>query len=132
MSNRLVVSPRLAALYFGVQSASVALWWAVLAVRPETRSFFSSPRAPETTLLAFAPADVAILVVGSAAVALAGSQGRAWRGPLAWFVAGATVYGAIYTLTLAINGAIGPLGAALMTPAAAASVMCALALTREP
>jgi hypothetical protein len=50
------------------------------------------------------------------------------RRALAWVVAGATVYGALYTLSLAVVNAASPLGALLMCPAAAASTIAAFAI----
>lgn len=124
------IAPAVARLYFGVQSIAVAAWWTLLATRPSTRALFRVAGAPDASLLAFAPGDLALLTLGSAALALSGRGASAWRVPLAWLVAGAAVYAAAYTLALAASGAAGPLGAALMVPAAAASVLCAHALQR--
>ena len=50
------------------------------------------------------------------------------RRAMAWLVTGATVYGAIYTVTLAIAGAAPIIGAVLMVPAAVACIFAAIAL----
>lgn len=122
-----MISPRLARTYFGIQAVAFATWWVVLAVRAPARSLFRAAGAPDSTLLAFAPGDL-LLTLGSAVVALGADGRRRCPGPLAWLVAGATAYGAMYTLALALGGAAAPLGAVLMTPAALASLVCARAL----
>lgn len=122
-----MISSRLARTYFGILAIAVATWWVLLAVRPPARSLFRAAGAPDATLLAFAPGDL-LLALGSAAVALAADGRHRWRAPLAWLVAGATTYGALYTIALALGGAVSPLGAALMTPATLASLACARAL----
>lgn len=123
-----MIPPRLARVYFGVQAAAVAAWWVVLAVRPAVRPLFRPAAAPDAMLLAFAPGDLLMLGLGSAAVALAAARPGPTVRAAAWLVAGATVYGALYTITLAASGAAGVLGAVMMTPAAVASLLCARAL----
>lgn len=68
-----------------------------------------------------------MLGVGSAIVAWPGPHLRRRRA-LAWLVAGATAYAALYTLALALTGAAPPLGALLMCPAAAASTFAAFSV----
>jgi hypothetical protein len=81
-------------------------------------------------LLAFAPGDLLMLGLGSALVA-SGSHPVRRRRAIAWLVTGATVYAALYTLTLALAGAAPPLGALLMCPAAVASTLAAFSLDDE-
>lgn len=71
-----------------------------------------------------------MLGVGSALVAWSRPHLRRRR-VLAWVVAGATVYAALYTLALALTGAAPPLGAILMAPAAVASTIAAFSLDNE-
>lgn len=119
------MTPRLARSYLVVQGAAVVAWWVTLALWPAAREPFRVVGAPDAALLAFAPGDLLILGAGSLAAALA--RGR--RAVLAWLVAGATLYGALYTLSTAVSASSGWLGAALMTPAALLSLLSARTLT---
>ena len=118
---------RLGRLYFAAQALAVSGWWLLLALRPDLRAWFRLPDTPDATLLAFAPGDLLLAVLGSALVAFSRAS-RAWVRPLAWAVAGAMAYAALYTLTLAYGTAMGPLGALLMIPAAIGSGLAARAL----
>jgi hypothetical protein len=122
------VNLRLARGYFALQAFAVAGWWLALLLRPAWRDAFRPYSAPDATLLAFAPADLLILAVGSGLVAFAAPQLLRWQPAMAWVVAGATVYGALYTLALTIAGAAPVLGALLMSPAAVASILAAFAI----
>lgn len=68
-----------------------------------------------------------MLGVGSALVAWPGHHQRHRRG-LALVVTGATIYAALYTLSLALTGAATSLGALLMCPAAVASGLAAFSV----
>jgi hypothetical protein len=103
-------------------------WWLALVLRPAWRATFRPEGAPDIVLLALAPGDLLMLGVGSALVALPGGRLGGASRPLAWVVAGATLYGAIYTLALTVAGAVSPLGAILMSPAALASTLAAFVL----
>jgi hypothetical protein len=118
----------MARAYFALQSLAVALFWLVLAVRPQWRVLFYPAAAPEVVLLAFVPGDILILSTGSGAAALLNDARAVLRSSLAWLVAGATLYGTCYTLSLAFTGDTGVLGALLMTPAALGSVFAARVL----
>lgn len=118
----------MARAYFKIQAFAVAAWWLALALWPEWRAPFQPHAAPDVVLFAFAPGDLLLLAAGSALVGWIGGPLIRFRLPLAWGVAGATLYGALYTLTLAVTGAASPLGALLMIPAAAASTLAAFAL----
>ena len=122
------MSRPLARAYFAVQAVAVVAWWVLLAVFPSARPLFRPADAPDVALFAFAPGDLLMLGLGSAAVALWSARRDPTLGAAAWLVAGATAYGAIYTITLAASGAMGAVGACLMTPAALASLACARAL----
>jgi hypothetical protein len=119
-------STRTARLYLLLQGGAVLGWWAVLLLWPASRALFLVHGAPEITLSAFAAGDLAI--VGAGSLAVGASRDRAWAAPLAWIVAGAMTYAALYTILTALVGATGPLGALLMTPAAAASLVSAMVL----
>jgi hypothetical protein len=123
-----LVSRRTARAYFAVQAVAVAAWWVLLTLHPASRPLFRPATAPDVALFAFAPGDLLMLGLGSAAVALWGARRDPTLGAAAWVVAGATAYGAVYTITLAASGATGAVGAGLMTPAALASLACARAL----
>lgn len=124
-----VPQPRLARLYFLVQALAVIAWWLLLWVHPEVRPLFSIEGAPDVALVGFAPGDVSMLGGGSLAIAAAGRS--RWAPVLAWIVAGATLYAALYTLAIAIAGASSWLGVALMTPAAVLSTLSASSLFSE-
>ena len=120
---------RLARLYFVVQGVAVVAWWSMLLLRPATRTMFEVRDAPDIALLAFAPPDLVILACGSLLVAAL--YGRRIASVLAWLVAGAALYGALYTLTTAVTGVAPWIGAVLMTLAAMASIVAANSLSRE-
>ena len=69
-----------------------------------------------------------ILAAGSALVASSSGIDLRRQRALVWLVAGAMIYGALYTVTLALMASAPPLGAILMCPAAVASVVAAFAL----
>jgi hypothetical protein len=119
---------RLARAYFALQAIAVGGWWLALLLRPAWRAAFRPDSAPDVVLFAFALADLLILGLGSALVALSSPRVARQRRALAWLVAGATVYGGLYTLALALARAAPPLGAVLMCPAAIAATLAALSL----
>lgn len=119
---------QIAAAYYVVQAIGVAGWWLMLAIEPSTRVLFAMPRAP-AALLAFAPGDIAIVVLGSAYVGV--RRGRGESAIVAWMVTGAMLYGALYTITVSLARIAPPLGALLMTPASMASVWAAVVLSRR-
>jgi hypothetical protein len=121
------VRSRLARAYFGFQSLAVIAWWLTLWLRPEWRFSFLPNKSSDAALLGFAPGDVLMLGLLSAAVASLGNASRTRRA-LAWLVAGATVYGTMYTITLAVTAAAPVIGAVLMVPAGVACIFAAFAL----
>ena len=122
---------RFARAYFALQALAVSGWWLALWLRPAWRAAFRPDPAPDVVLLALAPGDLLMLGLGSAIVAWSGRQRVRLRRALAWLVAGATVYGALYTIALAFTGAVPPIGALLMCPAAVACSLAAFALDDE-
>ncbi len=124
------MSPRrLAAAYYAVQGAAVALWWTALALRRDCRAPFQPPGTPEASLLAWAPGDLAILAAGSLLLAWLVARRHAWALPLAWLVAGSIDTATIHALALAWLAGGGWLGFILMAPAALLSTNWALFLT---
>lgn len=124
-------APTVAGAYFLLQAVAVLLWWGGLAIHPPWRAPFVPHGAPEATLLAFAPPDLLLLVLGSAAAAVGRWRRRRWAAPLAAGVAGAALYATAYTVTLWLAGITPPLGAVLMLPSAVLSAWAALVLIRD-
>ncbi len=122
------MSLQFAARYFLVQAIAVVAWWALLVAVPESWAFFEIRGAPRVAFGAFGPGDLGIVAVGSAMVA--SRYRRPWAGHVAWMVAGAMAYAALYTVTTAALQAAHPLGAILMLPAAGASLVCAATIAR--
>lgn len=114
--------------YFALQALAVTGWWLALFFHPSWRDAFRPWSAPDAALLAFAPADLLILALGSALVAFSNQSDSRRQRALVWLVVGAMLYGASYTLTLTVMASASPLGAILMCPAAVASVVAAFAL----
>ena len=122
------MKPGLARGYFALQALAVVGCWLALFLRPAWRAAFRPDGAPDITLLALAPGDLLILGLGSAFVAWAGPHLVRPQRALAWLVAGATIYGALYTVALTLSGAVPVIGALLMCPAAVACALAAFAL----
>ena len=121
---------RLARVYFALQAVAVTAWWLALWLRPEWRVAFLPKASTDAALLGFAPGDLLILGLGSGVVASLGTA-PLMRRALAWLVTGATVYGALYTVTLAASGSASMIGAVLMVPAAVACIFAALTLDAD-
>jgi len=106
----------LAIAFLLLQAAGVLAWWATLLLVPDARQPFLAPNAPDSTLLAFIGADMALIVGGS----LVTAYGLARRWSWAWVAlcvhTGAVVYAALYALALPVFSAGGWLGGLLMTP----------------
>jgi hypothetical protein len=123
-----VLRPALARGYFALQALAVVGWWLALFLKPEWRAAFRPDQAPDVVLLALAPGDLLMLGLGSAFVAWSGPHLVRPRRALAWLVAGATIYGALYTVALTLSGAAPMIGALLMCPAAVACALAAFTL----
>jgi protein-S-isoprenylcysteine O-methyltransferase Ste14 len=122
---------RFAPAYFALQGAAVAGWWVALVLRPAWRAPFLPNGFPEDALIAFAPADVLLLVIGSWTLALSIAQGWRWTIPLAWLVAGAVDYATLVTLAQSALAGGGWLGFVAMAPAALISTSLALRLSEH-
>ena len=120
---------RLARLYFAVQAVGVAAWWIVLWLVPSSRSLFAAGGFPFAPLGAFAPGDLGMIALGSAAIAWRGDA--RWSTAVAWIVAGAMAYAAIYTVTAALIEVMTIFAAVTMVAGAVASIAAARVLTRS-
>jgi hypothetical protein len=105
----------------------VIAWWLLLATSSGVGAHFLPRSGPASALTAFAPADLVIIAVGSAVVALRRAD-RLTLG-LAWFVSGAMCYASLYTIAAVIAGFLPALGAVLMVPAACFSVLASAQLS---
>jgi hypothetical protein len=118
---------RFAALWLWLQAAVIAAWWLCLWLWPGSRAPFVVGDWPEATLFAFWPADVAVLVVGSALAARAVQKGARQAPALVWALAGAAVYATLWCLGTNLATGSGWLGTSLMLPCAAGMLLCARA-----
>ena len=116
-------------IWFATQAVAVVAWWLLLLTRPALRPLFSIRDAPFVALGAFAPGDILLIALGSALVSL--GKVRGWVVPLAWMVAGAVSYGAIYCVAVAAAGSAPALGAVLMVGAAVLGIAAAVDISRE-
>lgn len=115
--------------YLLIQAVLVVLWWLMIAANPSVRDWFSVPGSPAVNLVAFAAPDLLLITGGSVVAALAIARRSPHRHAFSWLVAGAVTYGAVYTLAVpALTGAAWA-AAALMLPAALASIGCAVYAT---
>jgi hypothetical protein len=106
---------RLAVWFLIVQAAGTVLWWVLLLLYPAARGPFLAPGAPDSTLFAFAPADLAFYILGSVAVAWGLAGRKPWAWPLLCVHTGAIVYSALYGLGLLLfSGGSG--GSLMMLP----------------
>lgn len=105
------------ALYLFAQSALAAGWWALLVIRPESRTWFRPLDGPDVMLLAFWIADLACVVLGSAVAAWLVHRRDARRSTALAFLSGAMVYATLYCAALSIMTGEAWLGVALMLPA---------------
>ncbi len=107
---------RLCVLFLIAQGASIAAWWLMLFLRPDTRAAFMAPGADDATLLAFGVGDL-LLYGGGSLVAAWGLVRRArWAWPALCVVAGAGLYAALYSVSLPLLSGGGWLGAVIMAP----------------
>jgi hypothetical protein len=106
----------LAIAFLIIQGAGVLVWWVALLLNPAARAPFMAPDAPDSTLLAFLPADVLIYAGGSLLTAYALARNKPWAWPALCIVTGATVYAALYGLALPLASGGGWLAAAFMLP----------------
>ena len=116
---------RLAAGYFLLQGLLVGAWWALLLARPELRRAFQVPGSPPADLLAFLPPDLVLAGGGSLAAAWLCRRGGRRARAVAWLVAGAVDYAALYCVALWMGSGTAWAGAVLMVPAAVLSTFFA-------
>jgi hypothetical protein len=107
---------RVFAGYLMAQAALGVVLWVTLAASPTVRSWFELMPTRHEVMDAFAAADVAVVVVGSAAGARALWTGRPWGAPVVAFTAGGVVYPTIYLLSWVSFAGSGALCLAVMVP----------------
>lgn len=123
---------RAAAAYFALQGGLVLAWWAMLWLAPSTRTWFTPPGWPQSTLTAFWLPDVGLAAGGSLAAAWLTARGHRAAGAARWLVAGAMAYGTLYCLGAALATGGAWLSVALMVPGAVASTGLALVAAVPP
>lgn len=113
------VIARLSAAYLVLQAVALVVYWGWLFAVPSARRHFVVGGGPDSTLLPFSVADLAIY--GSAATLCAFGLLRrkrpGWLFPLLCFHAGAAMYAAAYALGVLIWDPTRWLGAGMMLPA---------------
>lgn len=121
----------MARAYLVAQGLGGLGWWLVLWGWQPAREPFLAGGAPDSTLLAFAAADLVFFVGGSlAAAACVGSRHR-WAAAVLWTHAGAASYAAMYCLLLAWMEPGAWLGAAMMSPSLVVPLLIASHNTRQ-
>ncbi|MGL6096377.1 MAG: hypothetical protein ACRC7O_11350 [Fimbriiglobus sp.] len=109
---------RFAIVYLTAQGIAALAWWAVLAAWPPARAYFKPAGAPDSTLFAFAVADIVLFAVGSLAAAVGLRRNAPWAWPVLVAHAGAAAYAGLYCVTLpVVAGGSGWLAAVGMAPA---------------
>lgn len=109
---------RWAIVYLWVQAALVLAWWIFIVVTPGLRQRFAVRGAPSGTLFAFAPADLALLVITSVAAAYGLQTRKVWAWGALCTHCGAALYAALYSLLLPAFGDVTAqyLGGYMMLP----------------
>lgn len=120
---------RTAVVYFLLQAAAVAGWWAVLLARPETRSVFQLDSSSDTSLMAFFLPDAAFLTAGSLIAAYMAYSRNRFETAALWLLAGAVSYAFAYTFSYVLTTDHGWLGVVMMFPAMIWTGLFAMALT---
>lgn len=118
---------RLYVVYLSVQSILVAVWWMVIATRPDVRDLFRPVDAPDLMLMSFWLADMVCVASGSAIAAFMIHRREARRLPALWFTSGAMVYATLYCIVITAMTGEAILGMLLMAPATAITVAIARA-----
>ncbi len=106
---------RLAVWFLVLQAAGTTAWWVVLLLYPPARAAYMAPGAPDATLFAFAPADLATYIGGSLIVAWGLAAGKLWAWAMLCVHCGAIVYSALYGLGLPLFSG-GGWGSLMMLP----------------
>ena len=107
---------KLTILFLVLQGVGTFVWWAVLLIFPTAREPFMAPGAPDATLLAFLIPDLLIYAGGALVAAYGLLRRSAWAWPALCVNVGASVYAALYALTLPFISGGGWLGALMMLP----------------
>ncbi|MCO6456369.1 MAG: hypothetical protein J5I93_13805 [Pirellulaceae bacterium] len=115
-SVRVTSIRRAAVAYLALQGLGGLAWWSMLLGWPASRTWFMAGGAPESTLWAFAPADLLLFAGGSLLAAYGLSQQRRWAWGVLCLHAGAAGYAALYCLALGWLEPSAWLGALLMCP----------------
>jgi hypothetical protein len=106
---------RLAEWFLIFQAAGTSLWWVILLLYPAARAPYLAPGAPDSTLLAFALADLVFYIAGSLVVAWGLATRKSWAWPVLCVHAGGIVYSALYGLGLPLFSG-GGWGSLMMFP----------------
>lgn len=130
--RRSTIARRLAVLYFALQAILIAVWWIVLWLVPAARAPFVVADWPAATMLAFWPADLLLLVLGSAFAAWTAHRHRAAAPRVASFVAGAAVYATLYCVGATLLTGAGLLPTAMMLMCGVGTVAAAMASGAGP
>src|SRR5262245_44866744 len=91
-------APRLAAAYFLVQAAAVAVWWGMLIAVPGSRPWFLPAGRIDPAFVAFLAPDLVVLSAGSAITGVLAPKSPQLARTGSWFVVGAVMYATAYTL----------------------------------
>ena len=108
---------RLAVLFFLVHASGTIIWWLTLLLYPASRTYFSAPGAPDSTLFAFSLPDLAFYILGSMAVGYGLARQATWAWPLLCVHTGAIIYSALYGVGLPLLSG-GGWGSLMMFPSA--------------
>ncbi|WP_162656328.1 hypothetical protein [Tuwongella immobilis] len=107
---------RLACGYLLLQGLGAVAWWGMLAAWPASRAAFRAADAPDSSLLAFAVADLGLFAALSIGVAIGLHHRSRWAWPLLAIHTGAAMYAGLTCWTLTAMTGEAWLGALLMTP----------------
>lgn len=121
-TNPRTSADRYPAIYFGFQACAIVVWWLWMALVPTHRDLFAPPGRPEI-LLAFWPADLGLIVVGSLFSCYGVSRDRPWRGCAIWFTCGCLAYATVFCVGLCLYASAPWLPVIVMAPAVAASAV---------
>jgi len=98
------------------EGIGVLIWWTILILVPNSRAGFKASGAPDSTLLAFAGADLVFFIGASLGAAFGLWRRRDWAWPILCLHTGAGVYAALYCLGLFMLSGGAWLAAVLMAP----------------
>lgn len=116
---------QLGTLYFAVQGALCIAWWVLMALRPSIRDLFVPSEFGPAFVRSLWPADLAMVGVLSLLVAVGWHGERSWLGRATWLLAGAVAYASMLAMASWIETGQARLGALLMLPALALTIVFA-------